>query len=126
MVLLVSNGHWEDYSFGNLDQFAETRKEVLEAVLPRLDIREAARIDGKFLIVRGSLNTYKVHLGSSNVLKMPGGRYLCIVPKGKSVAANITLLFEGDQQLSVILSKGMMLADDTKVTDPVIVQQFSQ
>ena len=37
---------------------------------------------------------------------------------------DVWLPFEGDSGLSIILSKALMLADDTKITDPLIVQQI--
>ena len=33
-----------------------------------------------FLIVRGELRTYRIHLGSGNILMDPNSQYLCIVP----------------------------------------------
>lgn len=121
-----SRNYWQSYSFGQLDGFAETRKQVLEAVLPRLKIRDVAHIDGKFLIVEGKLNTYKIHLGSSNILMSPGDRYLCIVPGGISKGEQVALPFEGDNRLSVILSKALMLADDDKISAPDITGQLNR
>jgi hypothetical protein len=118
--------YWQGYSFGNLDNFAETRKQVLETLIPRLKIRDVAHIDGKFLIVEGKLNTYKIHLGSSNVLMAPGDRYLCIVPGSVSKAGQVALPFEGDNRLSVILSKAMMLAKDDKITANDIASQLKR
>lgn len=116
--------YWQSYAFGDLDKFADTRKQVLEALVPRLKIRDKARIDGKFLIVTGSRNTYKIHLGSSNILMEPGDRYLCIVPGGITKTKDVALPFEGDQRLSIILSKALMLADDHKITDETILSQL--
>jgi len=116
--------YWHSYSFGVLDNFAETRKQVLQALLPRLKIRDKAHIEGKFLIVDGKLNTYKIHLGSSNILMAPGDRYLCIVPGAVSKSAALALPFDGDNRLSVILSKALMLADDDKITVSNIVSQL--
>ncbi|WP_371225381.1 DUF4132 domain-containing protein [Roseovarius sp. 2305UL8-3] len=121
-----ARNYWQSYSFGNLDGFAETRKQVLETLLPRLKIRDVAHIEGKFLIVDGKLNTYKIHLGSSNILMSPGDRYLCIVPGGVSKAGQIALPFEGDNRLSVILSKALMLADDDKITASDITSQLKR
>ena len=39
-------------------------------------------------------------------------------------ASNLTLPFEGDGMLSVILSKAFLLAADTKVKDPTILNQI--
>ena len=121
-----ARAYWHSYSFGDLDGFAETRKDVLESVLPRLKIRDVAHIDGKFLIVDGKLNTYKIHLGSSNILMEPGDRYLCIVPGGVSKSGQVMLPFEGDNRLSVIISKAMMLAEDDKIQVPDIKRQIKR
>ena len=121
-----ARNYWQSYSFGKLDNFAETRKQVLESILPRLKIRDVAHIEGRYLIVDGKLNTYKIHLGSSNILMSPGDRYLCIVPGGFSKAGDVMLPFEGDNRLSVILSKAMMLADDDKITASDIKSQLGR
>lgn len=120
-------GYWHAYSFGDLSATAETRKEVLKDILPALKIKSQCRIEGKFLIVKGDIRTYKIHLGSGNILMEPNDQYLCIVPQ-RSVKSGgtqkIYLPFEGDGVLSVILSKAMMLANDTKITDPSILRQI--
>ncbi|HYO10810.1 MAG TPA: DUF4132 domain-containing protein [Tepidisphaeraceae bacterium] len=122
--------YWHAYSFGNLSASAETRRAVLERLVPRLKIAERASISGKFLVVKGSLRTYKIHLGSGNVLMEPNDQYLCIVPaRGGAVTAGnggdgVFLPFEGDHTLSVILSKAFLLADDRKIDDPTITRQI--
>jgi hypothetical protein len=80
-------------------------------------------------VVRGDLRTYKIHLGSSNILMEPNDQYLCIVPsRGKAEAGKekLFLPFEGDQTLAVILSKALMLADDRKIADETIVRQLKR
>ena len=37
---------------------------------------------------------------------------------------NVTLPFEGDRKLSVILSKAFLLADDKRIQDPTITSQI--
>lgn len=118
--------YWHSYSFGDLTEVAKTRKSVLERLLPRLKIRNVAKIDGKFLIVQGKRHQYKIHIGSGNILIAPHDRYLCIVPgrdKDKSVG-QLFLPFEGDKGLSVVLSKAFLLAEDDKITDPTILSQL--
>lgn len=121
-----SRNYWYAYAFGGLDNFAETRKQVLESLLPRLKIRDRAHIEGKFLVVEGQLNTYKIHLGSANILMAPGDRYLCIVPGPASKGDSVALPFDGDSRLSVILSKALMLADDDRITKKDIVSQLGR
>ncbi|MFC6023572.1 DUF4132 domain-containing protein [Plantactinospora solaniradicis] len=118
--------YWASYSFGELSGTAQTRREMLERLVPRLAIAERAKVDGRFLVVRGDLRTYKIHLGSGNILMSPNDQYLCIVPKQStgSRAGDVFLPFEGDRVLAVILSKALMLAKDTQITDPTITQQL--
>ncbi len=120
--------YWHDFSFGDLSASAKTRRDVLAYLLPRLKIADRCSLEDKFLVVRGHLRTYKIHLGSSNILMAPNDQYLCIVP-GRGTAArgqtdNLFLPFEGDHTLSVILSKAFLLAEDRKITDPAIANQI--
>jgi hypothetical protein len=115
---------WHNSSFGDLNQMAVTRKLVLERLLPRLAIAAVSHIDGNFLIVKGTRHSYKIHLGSGNILIQPNNRYLCIVPSGKDSTSGIYLPFEGDRTLAVILSKATMLAADNKITDQTILRQL--
>ncbi|GIG88153.1 hypothetical protein Pen02_30890 [Plantactinospora endophytica] len=118
--------YWASYSFGELSGTAQTRREMLERLVPRLAIADRAKVEGRFLVVRGDLRTYKIHLGSGNILMSPNDQYLCIVPKQSvgSPTGDLFLPFEGDRVLAVILSKALMLAKDTQITDRTITQQL--
>jgi hypothetical protein len=117
--------YWRDYGFGELGVSAQTRKTVLEGLLPRLKIADQCELTERFLIVKGALRTYKIHLGSTNILMTPDDQYLCIVPgRSKSKADDIFLPFEGDNQLSLILSKAFLLAADEKIKDQSILTQI--
>ncbi len=118
--------YWWSYSFGELTQSGNQRRELLERLIPRLAIAPRCSFSGKFLVVKGDLRTYKVHLGSGNILMEPNDQYLCIVPGTPRGADTTTrfLPFEGDRILSIILSKAMMLAADTKITDTSIMWQI--
>ena len=76
--------YWHDTSFGDLSASAQTRKEVLAALLPRLAIAPQCSLSEKFLLVKGSKRTYKTHLGSGNILMEPNDQYLCIVPNASA------------------------------------------
>ena len=107
---------------------------MLSRLLPRLRIWERCTLDGRFLKVRGELRTYRIHLGSGNILMEPNDQYLCIVANRSAAGAGtdgaaggpLFLPFEGDGMLSLILSKAMLLADDTKIKDPTIVSQIGR
>jgi hypothetical protein len=118
--------YWQSYSFGELGATAQTRKTLLEALIPRLKIAKRCKLLDRFLQVKGDLHTYKIHLGSGNILMSPNDQYLCIVPKQAAGVDHVFLPFEGDGTLSVILSKAFLLADDTKITDPTIVNQLKK
>ncbi len=79
--------------------------------------------------MRGDLLTYKIHLGSGNILMSPNNQYLCIVPDRSSTTAAtgaIYLPFEGDGMLSIVLSKALLLADDKNIKDPSIRAQIER
>jgi hypothetical protein len=83
------------------------------------------RLDGRFLVVRGDLHDYRIHIGSANVLMEPGSRYLCIVQGAGDTAAKLPLPFEGDRILGLVLSKALLLVNDKKIKDPAIARQLS-
>jgi hypothetical protein len=118
--------YWNAFSFGELSQTAEIRRDALARIVPKLKIASRLELGDRFLRVHGRLNTYKVHLGSANILIEPDDRYLCIVPGGSGRSSSKVMLpFEGDQVLSVILSKAVLLAADDKITDETILRQLS-
>ncbi|HTJ39128.1 MAG TPA: DUF4132 domain-containing protein, partial [Dactylosporangium sp.] len=118
-------GYWRSFAFGELTANGQVRRQVLEHLLPKLKIRDRARLDGHYLVVDGRRHTYRIHIGSGNILMSPNDRYLCIVPSGTAKPAGVRFVpFEGDMMLSVVLSKAMLLADDHKITDPSILSQL--
>ncbi|WP_207420270.1 DUF4132 domain-containing protein [Desertivirga brevis] len=120
--------YWSSYSFGELSEVAKNRRETVKRLLPRLKISKVAELKDKFLIVKGKKRTYKIHLGSTNILMEPNDQYLCIVPdrSRKDPTEKLFLPFEGDSGLSVIISKAIMLADDDKITDRTITTQIER
>jgi hypothetical protein len=120
------DAYWHETSFGDLGETAETRREVLAHMLPQLKIADRCELTDKFLVVRGNRRTYKIHLGSANVLMEPNDEYLCIVPDRGRGPRKLYLPFEEDSRLSVILSKAFMLADDERIDDPTITRQISR
>lgn len=121
--------YWTSYSFGELSETASTRKAVLERMVPRLKIADRCSFSDRFLVVKGDVRTYKIHLGSGNILMEPNDEYLCIVPDSRPKSTDggdVYLPFEGDRTLSIVLSKALLLAEDTKIKDPTILQQIKR
>ncbi|RAY11721.1 DUF4132 domain-containing protein [Actinomadura craniellae] len=115
--------YWHAAGFGELSEPARTRREALARLLPRTKLAGRAELTERFLRVRGSLRTYKIHLGSGNILMEPNDAYLCIVQAGRGSSSGVFLPFE-DERLSLILSKAFLLADDASITDPSITAQL--
>jgi hypothetical protein len=117
--------YWREHAFGALGAAAETRRDVLHELLPQLKIADRLELEDRYLRVRGDLRTYRIHLGSANVLMEPNDEYLCIVPDRKaSVRGRVLLPFEDDHRLSEIISKAFLLAADRKIGDRTILDQI--
>ena len=109
------NAYWHEASFGELTETAATRRDVLHGLVPQLRIADRLELTDKFLVVRGGRRTYKIHLGSANVLMEPNDEYLYIVPERGRGPRKLYLPFEEDSRLTVILSKAFLLADDERI-----------
>jgi Domain of unknown function (DUF4132) len=118
--------YWNAYSFGELTAAAEIRREVLDKLLPRLAIADRCKLEERYLAVRGDLRTYRIHLGSGNILMSPNDQYLCIVAARDSRAEKLFLPFDDDPVLSLILSKAFLLANDSAITDKTITAQIKR
>jgi len=118
--------YWHHCSFGELSGTAATRREVLQRLVPRLNIADRCYFNDRFLMVRGDKRTYKIHMGSGNILMEPTDEYLCIVPDAGARwnDAQVYLPFEGDDTISIILSKAFLLARDSRIKDPTIKRQL--
>ncbi|UBU09438.1 DUF4132 domain-containing protein [Nonomuraea gerenzanensis] len=115
--------YWRDSSAGPLHPSGEVRRDALARILPRTAIGGRCTLTDRFLVVRGDLRTYKIHLGSGNILMEPGDVYLCIVPERRR-DERVFLPFEEDDRLALILSKALLLARDTEITDESILRQI--
>ncbi len=116
--------YWQEFVTGALNETARTRHQVLARLMPKLKIASRCSLEERFLVVRGQLHTYKIHLGSGNIFIEPGSRYLCIVPDRATADEKLALPFEGDSMLSVILSKAFLLAADDEIKDQTVVNQL--
>ena len=115
--------YWRRASLGELTATAQVRRAALERLIPRTKIADRCTLTDRYLVVRGELHTYKIHLGSGNVLMDRDDSYLCIVPSARKAPDRVFLPFE-DDRLALILSKAFLLADDARITDQSIVAQL--
>jgi len=119
----VANTYWQNGLNSDLTPSGEVRRAALLRILPKLRNGDAFVLEKNHLRVRGQKHDYMIHLGSSAVIIADSRRHVCIVPAGQNRAA-VMLPFTGDVTLSNILSKAMLLANDAKITDPVILRQI--
>ncbi|TDC53507.1 DUF4132 domain-containing protein [Actinomadura sp. KC345] len=117
--------YWVREWYADLNESARTRKDALERILPRTKIAGRCSIDGRYLVVRGELRTYKIHLGSANIVMEPDDTFLCIVPERRGLGAKVFLPFE-EERLALILSKAFLLAADDTITDESILMQIKR
>jgi hypothetical protein len=120
--------YWHSFSFGDLDEAARVRRDVLAELIPKLRIADRLELEDAFLRVRGDLRTYRIHLRSGNILMEPNDQYLCIVaaPSAERPTSKVFLPFEDDRRLNVIISKAFLLANDTKIDDRSIRAQIER
>jgi len=114
--------YWRASSFGDLNEAAKVRKDVLAAILPSFQNASSMTLENNTLAIEGKLNNYKIHLGSSNVMLLPDNRFLSIA--GMSSKNKVLLPFNGDSILSNIISKALFLINDHKIKDENILSQF--
>ncbi|WP_433349407.1 DUF4132 domain-containing protein [Microtetraspora malaysiensis] len=115
--------YWHTAAFGPLPPSAEVRRDALARLLPRSAIAERCALTDRYLTVRGDLRSYRIHLGSANILMDPGDVYLCIV-SAPDAAGDVFLPFEEDGRLGLILSKAFLLARDSEIEDESILRQI--
>ncbi len=82
------------------------------------------QVQGQHVLIDGKLGSYSVHLGSAVVHRQPGGM-VCIVPVPAQQRGRLFLPFaDDDPRTAEVLSKVLLLARDTEIRDPVILQQL--
>ncbi|MFB4309084.1 DUF4132 domain-containing protein [Actinomadura sp. GTD37] len=120
-----AHDYWVREWHADPGESARTRRDALERILPRTRIADRCALDDRHLVVRGELRTYKIHLGSANIVMEPDGVFLCIVPERRAPGAAVFLPFE-DERLSLVLSKAFLLAADDTITDESILTQIKR
>lgn len=113
---------------GGVDPEASASTVEMRAALVRDACRllklDNVRMLPSHVMVDGKLGTYSIHLGSGTVHKQPGG-HLCIVPVHSQHRGRIFLPFaDDDPRTAEVLSKVVLLARDSEIKDPIILEQI--
>ncbi|WP_078552866.1 DUF4132 domain-containing protein [Bacillus alkalicellulosilyticus] len=103
----------------------EMRATIVEETI-RLMKLSNVRVEGKFALISGTLGEYSVHLGSAQVAQQANGM-IHILPVHSQHRGRIFLPFlDEDPRTAEIISKIMLLANDTKIKDPHILEQIKK
>ena len=117
--------YWTTYSNAELTESSSMRAEILKNIIPKMKIGKVCSFEGKYLLVKGKIKNYRIHMGSGNILMEPNDKYLCIVADRSADTKKVFIPYEGDHMLSLIISKAVLLADDDKIKDSSIISQIS-
>lgn len=101
----------------------DMRRVIVQESLRLMDIKNV-RLEGNFVHISGMLGEYAVHLGSAMAYKQAKGA-LSIIPVHSQHRGRIFLPFmDEDPRTAEVVSKVILLAQDTKIKDPYILEQL--
>ena len=82
------------------------------------------QVEGHFVHIAGQYNAYSVHLGSG-IVHQKAGSTIHIVPVWSGQRGKVYLPFLDEDPLTAqIVSKVVLLAEDTSIKDPAILEQI--
>ena len=82
------------------------------------------RVEERVAVIEGKFGRYSVHLGSAVTHKLPGGMVF-IVPVHSQHRGRLFLPFaDDDPKTAEVLSKVLLLARDSEIKDPAILEQI--
>jgi len=85
---------------------------------------ENVEVQSNYVLIEDKLGSYSVHLGSAVCHRQPGGA-LCIVPVHSQHQGRIFLPFaDSDPKTAEVISKILLLARDSEIKDPTILEQI--
>jgi hypothetical protein len=121
--LVVSVAHRGGIDPENTASTVEMRSALLRETCALLKINNV-NLQSNHALIEGKLGSYSVHLGSAVVHRQPGGA-LCIIPVHAQHRGRIFLPFaDDDPKTAEVISKVLLLAKDTEIKDPSILEQL--
>jgi hypothetical protein len=118
----------EAFEWREINSVLALRAEIVERVLPQTSIADRCKVEKGMIEVRGQLGTYRIPLW--------GGAYLIAgkevrplrIPQKLLDAVDLdlnTLPLELDHRTGSALRKAHIVANDWKITDPDLIEQFT-
>lgn len=121
--LVVSVAHRGGVDPESSASTVELRAALVREVAASLGLANV-RLQASHALIAGTLGEYALHLGSGTVHRLPGGA-LCIVPVPSQHRGRLFLPFvDDDPKTAEVVSKAVLLARDSEIKDPVILQQL--
>ncbi|MHB1454882.1 MAG: DUF5724 domain-containing protein [Saccharofermentanales bacterium] len=118
--LIVSVAHFGEIDPESSHSTIEMRSALMKFILPLFKLSNV-RIEGSHAFIKGQFGEYNVHLGSGVVHVQAKGA-MTIVPVHSGQRGRIFLPFaDEDPKTAEIISKIILLAEDFKIKDPVIL-----
>lgn len=109
---------------GTSKEVLSQRGDLVRATAAALGLAQV-RVEEPHVHVRGALTGYRIHL-ATGAIYLKSGQYLCIVPAAKERKAIYLPFAEGGEPIvSEIISKVLLLANDTRITDGTILAQIA-
>lgn len=121
--LVVSVAHRGGVDPETTASTVEMRSALIRETCTLLKVQNV-ELQSRYALIEGKLGSYTVHLGSGIVHIQPGGA-LCIIPVHSQHRGRLFLPFaDDDPKTAEIMSKILLLARDSDIKDPTILEQI--
>ncbi|MEM9940369.1 MAG: DUF5724 domain-containing protein, partial [Planctomycetota bacterium] len=123
--LVVSVAHRGEVDPEASESTVELRATLIRETCELLSLDNVKIKKPAHVIIKGDYGEYSVHLGSGNIHRVPG-QFVVIVPVHAQHRGRLFLPFaDNDPKTAEIVSKVLMLAKDSEVMDPSILEQLT-
>ena len=116
-----------DFYRGNFSDnaSAKVRKEIIMMLAPILKLKP--EFDKNYLIIKGTLNTYRINLGSGFAQVKGSQKHINLLPDIQPMkkSKKLQIPIQDDETLYIILAKALFLKDDDKIQDEKIKKLLS-
>ena len=116
-----------DFYRGNFSDnaSAKVRKEIIMMLAPILKLKP--EFDKNYMIIKGSLNTYRINLGSGFAQVKGSQKHINLLPDIQPMkkSKKLQIPIQDDETLYIILAKALFLKDDDKIQDAKIKKLLS-
>lgn len=125
MDLVVSVAHRGGVDPEASASTVEMRASLLRETCELLGLKNV-RVKESHALIDGELAHYSLHLGSAGVHRLPGGA-VCLVAVPAQHRGRLFLPFaDDDPRTAEVIAKTILLARDSEIQDPTILEQIAR